>query len=151
VTPVQVTKFHRGKRYQILPAYSQDGILLSRIFQGPTDAAMFEDFIEQLLHHCGRFPEPKSILVMDNASFHRSERIKQMCDAAGVKLFYLPPYSPRLNPVEECFAELKAFIKKNWKIYEQNPEQGFAAFLEWCVDVVGGREESARGHFRHAG
>jgi transposase len=104
VTPVQITKFHRGRRYQILPAYSQDGILLSRIFQGPTDGAVFEEFIEQLLHHCGRFPEPKSILVMDNASFHRSERIKQMCDAAGVKLLYLPPYSPRLNPIEEFFA-----------------------------------------------
>ena len=50
VTPVQITKFHRGRRYQILPAYSQDGILLSRIFQGPTDDAVFEDFIEQLLH-----------------------------------------------------------------------------------------------------
>lgn len=64
-----------------------------------------------------------------------------MCDAAGVKLFYLPPYSPRLNPIEEFFAELKAFIRENWKVYEENPEQGFAAFLEWCVDVVGGREE----------
>jgi transposase len=151
VTPVQVTKFHRGKRYQILPAYCQDGILLSRIFQGPTDGPMFEDFIEQLLHYCGRFPEPKSILVMDNISFHRSEWIKQMCEAAGVKVIYLPPYSPRLNPIEEFFAELKAFIKKYWKVYEENPEQGFAVFLQWCVDVVGGKEESARGHFRHAG
>lgn len=62
-SPRGVTKFHRGKRYQILPAYSQDGILLSRIFQGPTDGAVFEDFIEQLLHHCGRFPEPNSMIM----------------------------------------------------------------------------------------
>jgi transposase len=74
-----------------------------------------------------------------------------MCDAAGVKLFCLPPYSSRLNPIEELFAELKAFIKKNWKVYEENPGPGFGVFLEWCVDVVGRREESARGHFRHAG
>ena len=151
VTPVQITQFHRGQRYQILPAYSQDGILLSRVFQGTTDGAMFEDFIEQLLHHCGRFPEPNSVLIMDNASFHRSERVEQMCRAAGVVLLYLAPYSPDLNPIEEFFAELKAFIKMNWRLYEESLEQGFGSFLEWCVDVVGGKAKSARGHFRHAG
>lgn len=78
ITPVQVAKFHRGQRYQILPAYCQDGVLLSRIFRGSTDAVIFEDFIEQLLHHCGRWPEPKPVLVMDNASFHHSERLERM-------------------------------------------------------------------------
>jgi transposase len=112
---------------------------------------MFEDFIEQLLQHCGKWPEPKSVLVMDNASFHHTDRICQICADAGVKLIYLPPYSPDLNPIEEFFAELKAFIKRNWRFYEENPEQGFDAFLEWCVDVVGAREENAKGHFRHAG
>jgi transposase len=112
--PVQVSRFHRDRRYQILPAYAQDGIILSRVFQGSTDADIFADFIEQLLQHCGRWPEPKSVLVMDNASFHHSERIEEMCCNAGVKLVYLPPYSPDLNPIEEFFAELKAFIKRNW-------------------------------------
>ena len=74
-----------------------------------------------------------------------------MCSEAGVKLVYLPPYSPDLNPIEEFFAELKAFIRRNWHAYEENPEQGFDTFLEWCVDVVGARKESAEGHFRHAG
>ncbi|KAJ5491669.1 hypothetical protein N7539_003236 [Penicillium diatomitis] len=58
VTPVQVSKFHRGQRYQILLAYTQDGIILSRIFKGSTDATFFESFIEQLLQHCGRWLEP---------------------------------------------------------------------------------------------
>ncbi|CAG8418811.1 unnamed protein product [Penicillium salamii] len=88
---------------------------------------------------------------MDNASFHHSDRIKQMCSEAGVKLVYLPPYSPNLNPIEEYFAELKAFIRRNWQSYEENPAQGFDNFLEWCVDVVGARKKSAEGHFRHAG
>jgi transposase len=151
VTPVQVDKFHRGERYQILPAYSQDGIVLSRIYRGSTDSALFEDFIAELLQHCGRFPEPNSVLIMDNASFHRSEKIQQMCAAAGVRLLYLAPYCPRLNPIEEFFAEVKAFMKSNWKVYEDNPDRDFAAFLQWCVDVVGRRQQSARGHFRHAG
>lgn len=82
-----------------MPTYSQDGIVLSRVFKGTTDSAMFEDFIEQLLHHCN----DNSVLVMNNASLHRSDRIVRMCSAAGVKLCYLPPYSPDLNPIEEFF------------------------------------------------
>lgn len=150
-TPLQVTQFHRDQRYQILPAYAQDGIVLSRIFRGSTDATVFEDFIAQLLQHCGRWPEPKSVLVMDNASFHHSESIAQMCAEAGVKLVYLPPYSPDLNPIEEFFAELKSFIKRNWAYYENDTDKGFDSFLEWCVNMVGAKEESAQGHFRHAG
>jgi DDE superfamily endonuclease len=73
VTPVKITRFQCEQRYQILPAYSQDGILLARVFQGSIDGVIFEDFIEQLLHHCGRWPEPKFVLVMDNASFHHTE------------------------------------------------------------------------------
>jgi transposase len=130
VTPVQIAKLHRGQRYQILPAYSQDGILLSRVFQGTTEREIFEDFIEQLLPHCSRWPEPKSVIVIDNASFHRTERVERLCYKAGVKLIYLVPYSPDLNPIEEFFAELKAFIKKNWETFENSPDQGFDVFLE---------------------
>lgn len=87
---------------------------------------------------------------MDNASFHRTERIEQTCAEAGVKLLYLPPYSPGLNPIEEFVAELKVFIKKQWHEYEENPHQDFKLFLEWCVSMVGGKKQSVRGHFRHA-
>jgi hypothetical protein len=46
VTPVQIARLHRDQRHQILPAYTQDGILLARIFQGSIDTVVFEDFIE---------------------------------------------------------------------------------------------------------
>ena len=52
--PLQVTQFHRDQRYQILPAYAQDGIVLSRVFRGSTDATVFEGFLAELLLHCGR-------------------------------------------------------------------------------------------------
>lgn len=93
---------HRDKQYPILPAYAQDGIILARVFQGSTDASVFENYVEQLLRHCGRWPEPKSVLVMDNASFHHSNRIEHMCLESGVKLVHLLPYSPDLNPIERC-------------------------------------------------
>jgi len=105
-----------------LPAYTQDGIIFAHVYQGSTDSAIFEGFIEQLLPFMGRWPEPKSVLVIDNTSIHHTERIEQMCRDASVKLVYLPPYSPDLNPIKEFFAKLKAFIKRNWHIYEENPE-----------------------------
>jgi transposase len=84
---------------------------------------VFEDFVEQQLHHCS----PNAVFIMDNASFHHSERIKEMCLEAGVELLYLPPYSLDLNPIEEFFAELKAFIKKQWHEYESSPHREFRA------------------------
>jgi len=79
--------------------------------------------------------------------FHQHGHLR---NNAGVKLVYLPPYSPDLNPIKEFFPELKAFIKRHWSRYEEDPGQGFDMFLEWCVDVVGGRECRAKGHFRHS-
>lgn len=74
-----------------------------------------------------------------------------MCADSGVKLGYLPPYSPDLNRIEKFFSELKAFIRRNLRRYEEGVERGFEAFLEWCIEVVGSREQSAVGHFGHAG
>lgn len=149
--PVQINAFNRDQRFQILPAYTVEGVLLARVYLGSTDSDFFEDFIEQLLQHCGRYPEPRSVLVMDNASFHSAERLKELCDDAGVRLLFLPPYSPDLNPIEEFFAELKHFIKKNWNDYEGLIRDDFKEFLRHCVEVVGQNKKSARGHFRHAG
>jgi transposase len=84
------------------------------------------------------------MLVMDNASFYHSEQTEQMCSNVGVKLVYLPPYSPDFNPIKEFIAELKTFIKRNWSRYEEDPGQGFDEFLEWCVYVVGREECNAK-------
>ncbi|KAJ0129101.1 Uncharacterized protein HZ326_27799 [Fusarium oxysporum f. sp. albedinis] len=84
VTPVQLDRFHRDQRYQILPAYTQEGILHYDIFPGSTDSEKFDEFVEQLLHHCGKWPESNSVLVTDNASFHRSTVIEQTCTDAAL-------------------------------------------------------------------
>lgn len=53
-----------------------------------------------------------------------------MCFDKGVKLVYLRPYYPHLNPIEELFAELKAFIRRHWQSYADKPDQGFDNFLD---------------------
>lgn len=72
-----------------------------------------------------------------------------MCSDAGVELLYLAPYSPGCNLIEEFFAELKGHIKKAWPIYKEGPDQVFKAFLHWCDDEVGAREDSAEDYFRN--
>jgi hypothetical protein len=74
-TPVQTERFQRGHRYHIRPAYTQDGVLLERIYQGSTDGEVFEDFLGELLRWRGRWSQHKTVLVMDNAFFHRSGRV----------------------------------------------------------------------------
>jgi transposase len=140
--PRQIKRFHRGQRFQILPAYIQDGVIHFRVYEGSTDTEIFENFVEELLPYYGRWPAPKSVLIMDNASFHRSDKIQQMCDA-GVVLLYLPPYSYDFNPIEKMFRELKTYIREVWDKHIDFIRADFLGFLEECVTVVGARKASA--------
>lgn len=149
--PIQKARFQREERVQILASYTQNGIKLSRVFPGSTDAATFEDFIAQLLRHCGKWPEPESVLVMDNAAFHHSDKILNMCDNAGVKCFFTAPYTPTSNPIEEFFGELKTFAKAQHKTQGSLIRRDFPGFVRSCIKTVGSRQSSAEGHFRRAG
>jgi transposase len=81
--------------------YIVDGILLACIYIGLTDAVWFEDFVEQLLYYCGKWLEPRSVFVIDNAFWYNKERLERLCADVGVKLLFLPPYSLDFNPIEE--------------------------------------------------
>jgi len=52
---------------------------------------------------------------MDNASIHKSARLRQLIEEAGRKLVFLPPYSPQLNPIESAFSKMKARMRRHAK------------------------------------
>lgn len=56
--------------------------------------------------------KPGQVVVMDNASFHKSAKTKELIESAGCKLIFLPPYSPDLNPIEKVWANLKNSLSK---------------------------------------
>lgn len=149
ITPHQTARLQRGERHQILPAYSQDGMVYARVFTGSTDTLVFEEYIQELLKHCNPYPGKNSVIVMDNAPIHQSERIDELCERAGVKRVFLSPYSPDLNPVEGFFAQLKRYVRRHWKGGQAG--QKFGEFLKCSLETVGNNTASAEGHFRNAG
>ena len=74
-----------------------------------TDSQIFEAWVEQDL--LPKLP-PKSVLVIDNASFHKKENIEEILDRDGHKLLFLPPYSPNYNHIEKKWAHSKSKRRK---------------------------------------
>jgi transposase len=110
---VQFKRFHRGKRVQMLPAYTMDGIIYCEVYEENTDAQVVEGFLERLLPFYGRYPALKSVIFIDNALFHFfSPRIKDMLAEVGVLIEYQVPYSLDLNPIEYFFGLVKNRIRK---------------------------------------
>jgi transposase len=56
--------------------------------------------------------EPGQVVILDNATFHKGGHIEQLIQQAGCTLLYLPPYSPDLNKIEQCWSWLKSRIRK---------------------------------------
>jgi transposase len=85
------------------------GMIAPFVLDGPINRIAFETYVEKVL-----LPELKQgdIVVMDNLSSHTGPRVRQLIEAAGASLLYLPPYSPDFNPIENAFAKLKALLRK---------------------------------------
>jgi len=77
-------------------------------FDGATDAAAFETFVERCLAPTLR---PGDIVVMDNLACHKTAEAARLIAAAGASVRFLPPYSPDLNPIERMFSKLKSWLR----------------------------------------
>ena len=75
----------------------------------PMNSAIFKAYLEQCL-----VPTllPGDIVVMDNLSSHKSDDVRDIIEAAGASVLYLPPYSPDFNPIEQAFSKIKAHLRK---------------------------------------
>ena len=85
------------------------GLVAPFVLDGPLNRQAFEPYVAKVL-----VPELTSgdVVVMDNLSSHKGPRTREMIEAAGARLLYLPPYSPDFNPIENAFAKLKALLRK---------------------------------------
>jgi transposase len=92
-----------------LAALRHDRITAPCLIDGPINGDSFRAYIEHFL-----LPTllPGDIVVMDNLGSHKGGAIRRLIRAAGARLFFLPPYSPDLNPIEQVFAKLKVLLRK---------------------------------------
>jgi transposase len=85
------------------------GMVAPFVLDGPINRDAFETYVERVLV---RYLRPGDVVIMDNLSSHKSQRVRDLIEAAGASLLYLPPYSPDFNPIENAFAKLKALLRK---------------------------------------
>jgi transposase len=91
-----------------LAALRVTGLTAPAVFDGPIDGASFLAYIEQVL---GPTLTPGDIVIMDNLSCHKSPAVRRAIEAVGASLWFLPKYSPDLNPIELAFAKLKSILR----------------------------------------
>lgn len=86
-----------------------DGMIAPFVLDGAINRRRFEAYVAGML-----VPELRAgdVVIMDNLSSHKGPKVRQLIEAAGAKLLYLPPYSPDFNPIEKAFAKLKALLRK---------------------------------------
>ena len=97
------------KTMTFLAALRHDRVEAPWLLDGPIDGESFRLYVEQVLVPTLR---PGDIVVMDNLGSHKSKAVRHAIRAAGARLFFLPKYSPDLNPIEKLFAKLKHRLRK---------------------------------------
>jgi transposase len=85
------------------------GLIAPFVLDGPINRDAFEVYVDKVLVPDLR---PGDVVIMDNLSSHKGPRVREMIEAAGAGLLYLPPYSPDFNPIEKAFSKLKALLRK---------------------------------------
>ncbi len=119
---VSYNTFLRGTRLNVIAAIDIHGLIDYNILTKSVSAADFNDFfVHDLLPHCNPYPGPRSVIVMDNASIHRKPFLIPLCEALGVLIIFLSPYSPDFNPIELSFRCLKQYLVSRRFAYRIDP------------------------------
>src|SRR5918996_5206135 len=126
------------KTMTFLAALRHDRLTAPWLIDGPIDGQSFLQYVEEVLVPALK---PGDIVIIDNLGSHKGKAVRQAIRAAGARLFFLPPYSPDLNPIEQVFAKLKLLLRKaaqrsveaTWKqigsLLEAFPPQECANYL----------------------
>ncbi|HPV24943.1 MAG TPA: IS630 family transposase [Casimicrobium sp.] len=124
----------------LVAAVTFERAIAPMVLDGPMDTLAFEAYVEQVL-----IPElpPGSIVVMDNLPAHKSASIARMLDAAGARLWYLPPYSPDFNPIEQMWSKVKSWLRR---AKARTQEELYDAIAQALLAVSA---DDIEGFFRH--
>jgi transposase len=100
---------NRGKNLTLIASMSLEGMGESMCLEGATDAKAFEAYVE---HFLAPSLSEGQVVVMDNLGAHHPTRIRELIEARGAELVFVPSYSPDLNPIEQAFSKIKTILRK---------------------------------------
>jgi transposase len=100
---------NRGKNLTLIASMSLSGMGESMCIEGAADARAFEAYVEHFL--APSLADGQEV-VMDNLGAHRPKRIRELIEARGAELVFVPSYWPDLNPIEQAFAKIKNVLRK---------------------------------------
>ena len=118
---------HYKKRVSMIGGLCGQQFQAPFMFEGHCNTTLFETYLEKVLVPTLK---PGMTVVIDNASFHKSDRIKNLIEQAHCQLLYLPPYSPDLNPIEHYWHKIKTAIRKLMRDTEILLEQAMQKTLK---------------------
>lgn len=101
-------------RTNLVAARVGNHLIAPKDYKQNTNSEIFEDWYEKDL--MPKLSEGQ-VVIMDNASFHRKEKLREIAERFKVRVIFLPPYSPELNPIEHTWANIKRWLKKNMRNY----------------------------------
>jgi transposase len=134
---------NRGKNTTLIAAITLEGAMgESMTIEGATDALAFEAYVE---HFLAPSLEEGQVVVLDGLGAHRTEKVRELVEARGAQLLFLPSYSPDLNPIEEAFSKIKTVVRK----VGARTRQALVEAIERALRAV--TPEDATGWFAHAG
>jgi len=128
------------KTTTLIAALGITGIRCSTVVDGAVNGDVFQAFVQQVLVPQLR---PGDVVVMDNLSSHK--RTRELIEAAGAAVLFLPPYSPDLNPIEMIFAKIKQLLRS----LACRTREGLWAVMQSVLDQI--TASDAANCFRHCG
>ncbi len=131
-----------GTNRTLVAALAPDGMGPGLLFEGAVDGARFVGYVRHVLAPTLR---PGQIVALDNLRAHHHQEVRAAIEARGAELWFLPAYSPDLNPIEEGFSKLKAHLRR---AEARTDEALSAAIWDGLATVT---PDDARGWYRHAG
>lgn len=132
----------RGRNVTLIGALRRTGIIAAMTIDGSAGGDVFLTFIKEVL---APKLNPGDIVILDNVSTHKVKGVAEAIHAVGARLLYLPPYSPELNPIEECWSKLKGLLRSAAARTRATLDEAVRDALAAITGI------NAQGWFRHAG
>ncbi len=133
---------NHGKPTSLVAALSLEGLGAAMTLQGAFDTIAFVYFVERFL---APSLAPGQIVVLDNLSVHKAKRVRELIEARGCKVLFLPAYSPDFSPIELAFSKIKEALRKAGARTQEALDKAIGE----AINLV--TSEDAQGWFRHCG